>query len=391
MSATLVVFVKECRESLRDKRVLLNALILGPLIGPLLFVILLRFTIGRQLQQAEQPLPVVVIGAERAPNLVAALRQQGLVARPPVADVEAAVREQRLELALRIPDSYAEDWRMGRPAEVEIIYDSSRRGGGADVQRLRAMLESYSRRTGALRLMARGLAPTLSTGLLIAERDQATAQARGALLFAMLPFFLVLTAFIGGMWLALDSTAGERERQSLEPLLINPVPRAQILLGKLLAGAAFSFASLTLGLIAFAITAKFLPTAQMDMTLNIGAGVIATILPLMVPLVLLIVITQIAVTAFAKSNREAQTYIGLLQLVPVIPSVLLGLTPLAPQTWMYAIPLISQQLLMTRLLRGEPIMAPLVLLCSLVTALAAALVFALAKRQYESERLAVNA
>src|SRR5580658_8317020 len=146
------------------------------------------------------------------------------------------------------------------------------------------MLRYYERRTAVMRLVARGLAPAVGTPLVVADRDQATAQARGALLFAMLPYFLILTIFIGGMWLALDATAGERERQSLEPLLVNPVPRAHILLGKLLAAALFSFTSLTLGLIAFAITARFLPTAQMDMTLNIGVGVIATILPLMVPL-----------------------------------------------------------------------------------------------------------
>ena len=114
------------------------------------------------------------------------------------------------------------------------------------------MLEAYSRRNGALRLLARGLAPALADAAGASPtRDHATPQARGALLFAMLPYMLVLTMFIGGMWLAIDSTAGERERQSLEPLLINPVPRDRILLGKLLATATFSLASLTLGLLAF--------------------------------------------------------------------------------------------------------------------------------------------
>jgi sodium transport system permease protein len=390
MSPALAVYVKECRESLRDKRVLLNALVLGPLLGPLLFVGLLRFAIGHELEQADKPLPVVIIGAERAPNLVAALTQQGLQPLPPLADVETAIREQRVSLALRITDQFAEDWRAGRPAQVEIIHDSSQRDG-SQFERLHGMLENYSRRTGAMRLIARGLVPSAGSGLLIATRDQATPQARGATLFAMLPYFLILTSFIGGMWLAIDSTAGERERQSLEPLLVNPVPREQILLGKLFAAASFSFTSLTLGLLAFSIAARLLPARQIEMSLNIGPGVMGAILLLMVPLVLLIVISQMLVAAFARSFREAQTYVGLLQLLPLIPSIALSVLPVTPQLWMYSLPLIGQQLTILRLLRGEAVTARPLALCTLVTLIATGAAFLVAKRIYESERLAINA
>jgi sodium transport system permease protein len=391
MSPALAVYLKECRESLRDRRVLLNALIIGPLLGPLLFVGLLRFSIGHELEQADKPLPVVIIGAERAPNLVAALEQQGLQALPPIADIETAVREQRVTLALRITEQFASDWRAGRPAQVDIIWDSSQRAGGSQFERLHGMLENYSRRTGAMRLVARSLTPSAATGLLIATRDQATPQARGALLFAMLPYFLILTSFIGGMWLAIDSTAGERERQSLEPLLVNPVARGQILLGKLAAAASFSFTSLVLGLLAFSVAARLLPAQRIEMSLDIEPAVMGGILLLMVPLVVLIVISQMLVSAFARSAREAQTYIGLLQLLPVIPSIAVSVLPVTLQPWMYALPLIGQQLSMLRLLRGEPVSASPLALCTVLTLLAAGAALLVARRIYESERLAVNA
>jgi len=390
MKPALVVYLKECRESLRDKRVLLNALLLGPLLGPLLFVVLLRFALGHELDQAERPLPVVVIGAEYAPNLVSALRQQGLQPLAAVPDVETQVREQHVRLALRISAQFADDWRAGRPAQVEIIYDSSRRDG-SQFDRLRSMLENYSLRTGAMRLIARGLLPSVGNGLLIATRDQATPQARGALLFAMLPYFLILTTFLGGMWLAIDSTAGERERQSLEPLLINPVPRGQVLLGKMLAAASFSLTSLTLGLLAFAVAARLLPVQRMEMSLSLGPRVMATILLLMLPLLLLIVIAQMLVSAFAKSYREAQTYVSLLQLVPLIPSIALSVLPLSPQLWMYSLPLIGQQLAMLRLLRGDSVSVLPLAACTLATLVATGAVFLIAQRVYQSERLAVNA
>jgi sodium transport system permease protein len=391
MSPALAVYLKECRESLRDKRVLLNALVLGPLLGPLLFVGLLRLAIGHELERADKPLPVVVIGAERAPNLIEALRQEGMQALPAVADVETAVREQRVKLALRITAQFADDWRAGRPAQVEIIYDSSDRDGGPQFERLQGMLENYSRRTGAMRLIARGLLPSVASGLLIATRDQSTPQARGAMLFAMLPYFLILTSFLGGMWLAIDSTAGERERQSLEPLLINPVPRGQILLGKLCAAATFSLVSLTLGLAAFSIAAHYQSSQQLEMSLNLGPSVAGALLLLMLPLVLLIVISQMLVSAFSRSYREAQTWVSLLQLLPLIPSIALSVLPVTPRLWMYTLPLIGQQLAMLRLLRGEALSAPPLALCTVVTLLAAGAVFLVTRRVYESERLAVNA
>jgi sodium transport system permease protein len=272
---------------------------------------------------------------------------------------------------------------------VELLYDSSRREAGANVERLRGMLDSYSRRTGALRLLARGLAPGIATALVVATRDTATPQARGALLFAMLPYMLVLTIFIGGLWLAIDSTAGERERQSLEPLLINPVPRDRILLGKLMATAAFSVASLTLGLLAFLVVARFMPTEELGMSLALGPQFLVLALPLLVPLALLVCIVQILIAAFARSVREAQTYLGLAQLVPLIPSIVLSLLPVKAQLWMYAVPLLGQQLALMRLLRAEPVPAVALGLSVIATLLAVVAVFAVARRVYDSERLAI--
>jgi len=389
MSPASIVFWKEVRESLRDRRVLMNSLLLGPLLGPLLFLVMMRLIVGRELEKAEQPLPVVVIGAERAPELIDALKQMGLEVKPPVADAEQAVREQRIDLALRVAADFGAAWREGRPAEVEIIYDSSRREGGSDVDRLRGMLDSYSHRNGALRLLARGLSPGVASPLVVSNRDTATPQARGALLFAMLPYMLVLTIFIGGLWLAIDSTAGERERQSLEPLLINPVPRDRILLGKLLATAAFSTASLALGLLAFLVAGHFMPTEQLGMSLALGPHFVAVALPVLVPLVLLLCIGQILIAAFARSVREAQTYLGLAQLVPIIPSIILSVVPVKAKLWMYAVPLLGQQLSIMRLLRAEPVPFLAFALSAVVTLLAALLVFLVTRRVYESERLAI--
>ncbi len=390
MSATWIVYLKELRESLRDRRVLLNTFLIGPLIGPVLFIVLINFITSRELEQAEKPLPVAVIGAERAPNLVEALKQSGIELRPAPADPEAAVREQRVELVLRIPDTFAADWTAGRVAQVELLFDSSRREGSASVNRLRTIVRAYAARVGAMRLVMRGLSPAVSQPLVIAERDQATAQARGALLFAMLPYMLVFATFFGGMFLAIDATAGERERQSLEPLLINPVSRGRILLGKVLAAASFSGCSVLISLTAFAVAARFLPVEKLDMTLELGPRFVAQVLPVMLPLVFLVAVLQTLVSAFAKNFREAQTWLGILQILPLIPSMMLTLIPFKATLWMYGLPLVGQQLVITKLLRAESVSMAQLVVCFAVTAVAGWLMYGVARRIYDSERLAVS-
>jgi sodium transport system permease protein len=391
MNAALVVFLKEVRENLRDRRTVINTLITGPLMAPLIFVIVMNTVATRELDKAERPLELPVIGAEYAPNLIDALKQQRVAIKPGPVDAERAVREQDADVVLRIAPKYAEDWNKGEPAQVEIIYDESQRDAGTSIGRLRGMLDAYTQRTGALRLLARGLSPTVMRPVVIAERDQSTPQSRSSLLFAMLPYFFILGAFIGGMALAIDTTAGERERQSLEPLLANPVPRGQILAGKLAATTAFAVTTVLLSIVAFSIAGHFMPTERIGVELQIGLRFVASTLFVMLPLALLLASLQTMVAAFAKSYREAQTYLSLLMLVPIFPTLMLSILPIKAQMWMYAVPLMGQQVAITRLLRGDTVAVGALLLCFACTTAAALLVYLITARVYRSERLAISA
>ncbi|HJW06164.1 MAG TPA: ABC transporter permease [Rhodanobacter sp.] len=389
--AFLTVFLKEVRENLRDRRTLLSAFLTGPLLGPLLFVMLINLTLNRELDKAEKPLPVPVIGAEYAPNLLGALKAGGVLPDAPVADPAQAVRQQDADVVLRIAPGYGKAWRQGEPVQVELFYDSSQRDTNSSVERVTQLVEGYARQQGAMRLVARGLSPGTAWPLQVARRDQATPQSRAVLMFAMLPYFFVITIFMGGMYLAIDLTAGERERQSLEPLFANPVARWKILCGKLAAICAFSVASLLISLLAFAAVGQFIPAEKIGMELDLGLHFAARVLLLMLPLVLLLAALQSMVAAFAKSYREAQTYISLLMLVPLIPSAALSFMPIKAQAWMYAVPLLGQNLGIMQLLRGDGVSAAQLGLC-LAGTLAAALLAVLATVQlYRSEKLAISA
>ena len=390
MSAFAAVYWKEVRENLRDRRTLINALITGPLLGPVMFIMLMNVMVNRELAKSDRPIAVPVIGAELAPNLMAALKSAGIDAAPAMRDPENAVREQRADIVLRISPEYARAWSQGEAVQVELVYDSSRRDASTPVMRVRSVVESYGRREGAMRLIARGLSPTTAWPVQVADRDQATSQSRSALMFSFLPYFFVLTVFLGGMYLAIDLTAGERERQSLEPLFVNPVARWKILAGKLAAICTFALVSLLLTVAAFATAPWFIPVGKLGIALDLGLRFGAHVVLLMLPLILLLAALQSLVSAFAKSYREAQTYLSILMVIPVLPSVLLSVIPVRAEPWMYAVPLLGQNLGIVQLLRGDGMPGWQVGLCLAGGFAAAALAVWATAWLYRSERLAIS-
>ncbi|MDF3982741.1 ABC transporter permease [Luteibacter sp. PPL201] len=390
MSAMLAVYWKEVRENLRDRRALLNALVTGPLLGPVLFITMMNIAVNRELAKADQPIAVPVIGAEAAPNLMRTLKASNIDVVAGLPDPEAAVRDQRADVVLRIAPDYTKAWNAGQPVQVEVIHDSSRRDAIPVVARVRAVLDAYAKREGAMRLIARGLSPSVAAPLQVADRDQASSQARAGLMFSFMPYFLVLTVFVGGMYLAIDLTAGERERQSLEPLFVNPVARWKILAGKLMAICTFSLVSLFLCVLAFSTAPWFIPIEKLGIMLDLGVGFAAHVLLLMLPLIVLLAALQSLVSAFARSYREAQTYLSVLMMVPILPSVLLSVIQVRAESWMYAVPLLGQNLAIVQLLRGDGVPAWQTALC-LGGGFVAALVAILATAwMYRSERLAIS-
>ena len=391
MSAAITVFLKEVTENLRDRKTVFNALVMGPLLGPVFFVMMMSFMINKQLSSAEKPLEIPVVGAQHAPNLVDWLRRQDVRVQPAPADSEAAIRDRDSQAVLVIPADYPTRWQAGETAQLVVLHDSSDQDARAPVSRLSGLLEAYSRQQSALRVSARGLHPAILSPVVVAQRDLASVQQRAGQLMSFLPYLLILGAFLGGMYLAIDTTAGERERQSLEPLLSSPASRAQIVLGKLGATFGFAMVSMMLSLVAFAVAFQYVPLDRLGMKVDFGASLILRAGLLMVPLALVFAALQTVVAAYAKSYREAQTYLSLLMLLPMIPSVLLMVSPMKGEMWMSATPLLSQNLLIMELARGESVALLDFALSFGCTLLLGVAVVWLAVRIYHREALAVSA
>jgi sodium transport system permease protein len=392
LGAFVTVFRKELRDFVRDRRTFLMALLLGPLVYPLLMLGMGKLMEARVSTQLEKPLEIPVVGADYAPNLIAFLATQDIRIKAPPKDLVAAIRNQDEDVALVIAPDFGEDWRAGRPAKVEIVADTTRTNADVPVERLRAALTGYSRQVGALRLVARGLNPSLVQSVAVAQRDVATPEAKqGRLMSMILPLILVLFAFMGGANLTMDVTAGERERQSLEPLLATPVSRASLVSGKMAAAGLIGIASVVLTLLSFKLSAA-MSTSAMASALDVSFPAIGRMLLVLAPMVLIGTALLTFISAGAKSMKEAQSHMVWLMFMPMLPSYALMAYPLKDQDlWQYAVPFLSQNQMLVKATRGEtasPEQWAIYLGCAF--ALAAALWIAAIWR-YRQEKLAISA
>jgi len=390
MRAILIVFAKEFRENLRERRTLFTALLLGPLLGPALFAGLLTLQIHRSAEASDRPLTLAVAHGERAPNLLAYLKEAGVTVSAvdyEAAAARAAVHAHRHERVLAVSADFAKNLSDGTPAPLQLFADSSDVAAAPDTERVRALLGQYSSELGRLRVLARGIDPLLLGPIAVQDIDVSTPATRSVLVLGTLSYLMLLTMLMGGMYLAIDATAGERERGSLEPLLTLPVPRAQLIFGKILATCAYMLLSLTLTVSAFAVLLRFTGLERFGMSINFGPQVALSLIGYCLPLIPLAAALMTIVAAYTRTYREAQSYLGVVLLVPTLPLVFAGALGLRPTLPLMAVPSLSQHFLITSLLRDEPLPAAFIAASVGATLVLGAVLVALAARLYRREAL----
>ena len=383
------VMRKELRDLSRDRRTLALALFLGPLLYPALMLGMGYLTENRIRTQVDKTLEIPMVGAEHAPNLVKFLATNGITAGKAPDNLDTAIRTQEIDVALRISPDYADDWRNGRPALVEIIRDSTRRDADIPTQRINAALSAYSQQVGALRLLARGVDASVARPVSVGMQDLATPEAKqGMLLSVLLPYLLILTSFIGGAYLILDATAGERERQSLEPLLATPAPRSAVVSGKIAAACVIGMASLILTLLAFKFSAMF--ATGVARQLNVSYLAMLQMLFVLLPMLFIGTSLLTYLAAAAKSMKEAQSHMTWLMLLPMLPGYALMVYPLKTQLWHFAVPFLAQNQMLQKIARHETIDLKIWAVYLVAGFGLAAVLWLAAVRRYHQERLAIS-
>lgn len=356
MKRTWIVFLKECRDNLRDRRTLMSVLLFGPLFGPILFAIFMGSAISMGADEQEEALAVPVKGAEHAPELIAFLKENRLEIETFDGDDPAdAVRERDEDFVLEIGSDYGEALREGRPAPLRFYADRSRQRLSGKISRVKNTIDGWDRQLTQLRLMARGIDGRVIRPIQLEEVDVSTPETRGQMIAAMLPYFILLTVLMGGFYLAIDTTAGERERGSLEPLLSTAAHRGEILAGKLLATAVFSLLALMIVISAFSVALRFVPMESVGMSLSLDVVTAVSIFLTVAPFALLGSAVMCLVASFTKSYKEAQTWLSVVMIVPLAPMIVHFVRPFEATVGMLAIPVVGQHVAILELLGAEPL------------------------------------
>jgi sodium transport system permease protein len=384
-SKLIVVARKELTDNLRDRRAIYT-IAFSTLFSPLLIAFLFSQLAGQE--RAAQEIKIPVAGRAYGPVLVNWLEQQpGIQVIDGPADPEAAVRDQSQEFVLVIEKDFAEKFRDSRPAPVQIVSDSTRQSTGPKVRRLQSLLRRFSGEMGGLRLMARGVSPMVASALKIQEIEVSNAAQRAARIFNFIPLFAIIAAFSAAMQISTDTTAGERERLSLEPLLINPVPRWQLVGGKWLAAAIAAVVGMAGTLAITAYMLSRLSLEDLGVRFHLGVPECLLLFAALAPMALVAPAIQIYLACFAKTFKEAQGYMAYLLLAAMLPGLLSTFYPIADKPWMRPIPIFGQYVLATDILGGK-IPSVLILLAAAAVAVAVVVIFLwLATRLFYSEKI----
>ena len=356
MNAALAVFLKELADALRDRRALAIALAMALLSGPVVFALVSNLVSGIEEQVARRE--VVMVAPERAPTLLNFLQRAGATVVAAPADWSEQIRSGRLQNAVVVPPEDFEDrLARGDALEVEVSYDESHDRAQPLVGATLRMLQAFNRELGMQRLLARGVSPRVLAALEVQERNLAAAQARGARLLFIVPWAALIISIVGALAVAIDVSAGERERGSLEPLLMNPVPAWAIVLGKWAVVMLYSVAIVLLTMAGFLVSIRLITSETLAALMQLGARELLLFCAVLLPFAALMAAVNMLAATFGRTHKEAQTYVSYIAMAAQFSAVVPIFLTVRDSVWQLLVPSVAQLTVLMKALRGEPLSA----------------------------------
>ena len=387
-SRLLIVFLKELRETLRDKRTL-GMLAMFTLLYPLIIGLTLHQVINKSTKTEREGVDLAVIGGAKAPTLMAQLGQKNITVKATEPMEEEAIgellRTKKVAAVLRLPDDFTENYFAMRPARVEIWFDSAAESG-SQRREVQDVLDAYASNIASARLLAHGVSTAALTPIQVQRYDTGTNASRSAMLVGSIMGVLFLPAFMLTMSASVDSTAGERDRRSLEVLMAQPAHTWELIGGKWLAASVLGVVGVTLELVLAHVMLMYLPLEEIGMSWSLGWGDLALVCLITAPLSLLAGALYVAVAMNSKTFKEAQTILSFVIILPIVPGIVVSFLELKTALWMYAVPLLSNQTLIKELSKGGDLGSLPFLLTFLCSAVPALLIVAFASWRMKSER-----
>lgn len=347
-----IVFTKELADALRDRRTLLRILVPALLMGPLLLAAL--SSLIASLEERADRRELMAVGLDTAPTLKNFIERQTYVIKPAPADYEARLRATKLlEPVLVVPPDFEARLRAGEAPTVEIVSDSANQRAAAGIGAIQRVLWGFNQERASLNMAMRGVSIELLQPVDIQERDLASVQARATRITSMLPMFIIMAVLYGALSAALDSTAGERERGSLEPLLMNPAPPGAIVVGKWGAVALLGMAVAALSSLSFVPAQWLLKSDSLQAMFQFGLQEALAFWLLQIPLAAGLSGLLMALAIRSKTFKEAQAGSTLIVTAVSLTPMVTLLNPGGDSPWYLWVPGLAQNTLMLAVLKGE--------------------------------------
>jgi sodium transport system permease protein len=386
MKAAWTVFRKELIDALRDRRTLMMVMLSSVAIGPVLLVALSALV--SQIEQRAEQRQIVVSGMEHAPTLRNYLQRQTYTIQSAPADYEEQLRKSRLgHPVVVVPSEFEAELSRGESPAVDVVSSSANQRAQGGVGRVTQLLRGFTSEQATLRLTARGVSPALLEVVQVQDRDLANPQTRAAQLTGMLPFFVLMAVLYGALNAALDTTAGERERGSLEPLLMNPASRWSLVAGKWGAVASVGMLIAVLSCFSFLPGQWLLRSESLAALFQYGLREAGLFLVLLAPLAAALSALMMAVAIRCKSFKEAQANNTVIMLGVSLLPLMTMFNQEGEQPWHLWVPALAQTTLMNRVLKGEALSLPDGLVPLGVSAVVATLCLAFVARQLKQAAL----
>ncbi|GIU24995.1 ABC transporter permease subunit [Shewanella schlegeliana] len=310
---------KELIDAARDKRSVMAGLYYA--VGAPLLMCGMFFLLIGQLTSPED-LNIKIGNAQGAPDLVKFLSSRG---------ISQGDSEDTKDIQLVISDNYAANMAKGLSAEVTVIADASDEKLQISIRRLEKSLQEYSGEMGSLRLIARGIDPRVMQPITLNVEDKATPDSKAGMILGLATMTMIYAVFISGMNLAIDTSAGERERNSLALLLSHPVSTWEIVIAKITAVTIFAMVGLVLTLIVSKFAYAFVPWQELGFAVSVNTSFMVMMLIIGAPVAIMAACLQLFVSFMAKSFKEAQSYITIVLMVPMMLAMAASYN-IAPET-----------------------------------------------------------
>lgn len=356
MTRLSLVARKEIVDLLRDRKSIFLALFGVAISGPL--VVCLLYFVAQSIQGRFDKTTAPVVNAQFAPDFVRYLERRGIKVDADPADYEARVKSGDLDAVLVVDPNYESSLASGRATTITLVTLTSRERSAPIAARLSGEVRSYANLIGNERMILRGIAPAVARPLQVEELDFSTAEQKGARFLQTMSFYALFAGLMGAIAAALDVTAGERERQTLEPLLTTPVTVSELAVGKWLAVSMVNLLAVTASMLGFLIALKLVPLGKLGLPFNFGAREFSGFMAVLIPFALMVPAILLAFGAAGKTAKEAQSSLTLgVSLVGLLPLISLFRQTKAPW-WDVWTPVNGQFAVLSKVLRAE-VIAPL--------------------------------